>query len=116
MKVAIIGSGISGLAAAHRLRSRVRVTLFEAGRHFGGHTHTVDVTLPDERGQQITDWRREHQHTGPYVVIDDGGFRPSGQWTDLGISRSGHPVVFVSNVLALTLVDVEIAINVLTGS
>lgn len=54
MKVAIIGSGISGLAAAHRLRSRVRVTLFEAGRHFGGHTHTVDVTLPDERGQPVT--------------------------------------------------------------
>ena len=50
MKVAVIGSGISGLAAAHRLRGQAHVTLFEAGRYFGGHTHTVDVSLPDARG------------------------------------------------------------------
>ena len=45
-KVAIIGSGISGLAAAHRLRDQAHVTVFEANDYFGGHTHTVDVTLP----------------------------------------------------------------------
>ena len=44
-RVAIIGSGISGLAVAHGLRGQAQVTLFEAGDHFGGHTHTVDVTL-----------------------------------------------------------------------
>jgi len=54
MKVAIIGSGISGLAAAHRLRRHVRVTLFEAGHYFGGHSHTVDVTLPDALGRTVT--------------------------------------------------------------
>ncbi|QHE84651.1 NAD(P)/FAD-dependent oxidoreductase [Hydrogenophaga sp. BPS33] len=54
MNVAVIGSGISGLAAAHRLRGDVRVTLFEAGRYFGGHTHTVDVSLPDVHGQAVT--------------------------------------------------------------
>jgi len=53
MKVAVIGSGIAGLAASHRLRRHARVTLFEAGRHFGGHTHTVDVCLPDVRGQTV---------------------------------------------------------------
>jgi uncharacterized protein len=46
MKIAIVGSGISGLAAAHRLRNHAHITLFEAGNYFGGHTHTVDVTLP----------------------------------------------------------------------
>ena len=51
MKVAIVGSGISGLAAAHRLRGRAHVTLFEAGDYFGGHTHTVDITLPTPQGQ-----------------------------------------------------------------
>ena len=45
-RVAIIGSGISGLAAAHRLAGAADITLFEAGDYFGGHTHTVDVTLP----------------------------------------------------------------------
>jgi len=50
MKVAIVGSGISGLAVAHTLAARAQVTLFEAGPWFGGHTHTVDVTLPTPRG------------------------------------------------------------------
>ena len=50
LKVAIVGSGISGLAAAHALKGRADVTLFEAGKYFGGHTHTVDVTLPGASG------------------------------------------------------------------
>jgi uncharacterized protein len=54
MKVAIIGSGISGLAVAHSLRGRADLTLYEAGDYFGGHTHTVDVTLPDAQGRPVT--------------------------------------------------------------
>ena len=50
MKIAIIGSGIAGLAAAHQLRGQAELTLFEAGDYFGGHTHTVDVTLPGATG------------------------------------------------------------------
>jgi len=45
-KVAVIGSGISGLATAYRLgQSGHIVSLIEAADYFGGHTHTVDVTL-----------------------------------------------------------------------
>ena len=43
MKVAIIGSGISGLSAAHFLSKKYRVDLFEKSNHFGGHSFTVDV-------------------------------------------------------------------------
>ena len=50
VKVAVIGSGISGLAAAHTLRAAAELTLFESGSYFGGHTHTVDVTLPTPNG------------------------------------------------------------------
>ncbi len=50
MNIAIVGSGISGLAAAHRLQPHAQVTLFEAGDYFGGHTHTVDITLPTAQG------------------------------------------------------------------
>ena len=50
MKIAVIGSGISGLAAAHALRGRAEVTLLEAGDYFGGHTHTVDVRLDTPQG------------------------------------------------------------------
>ena len=49
-RIAIVGSGISGLAAAHALQGKADVTLFEAGDYFGGHTHTVDVTLPGAQG------------------------------------------------------------------
>jgi uncharacterized protein len=44
-RVAVIGSGISGLSVAHGLVSSARVSLFEADSYFGGHTHTVDVTV-----------------------------------------------------------------------
>ena len=49
-RIAVIGSGISGLSAAYHLRNQADVTLFEAGSYFGGHTHTVDVTLQSPQG------------------------------------------------------------------
>ena len=44
-RVAVVGSGISGLSTAWSLADDAQVTLFEADSHFGGHAHTVDVTL-----------------------------------------------------------------------
>ena len=44
-RVAVVGSGISGLSVAHALAPLANVTLFEAGSYFGGHTHTVDVNV-----------------------------------------------------------------------
>ena len=51
IKVVVVGSGISGLAAAHALRGKADITLLEAGDYFGGHTHTVNVTLPTPNGE-----------------------------------------------------------------
>ncbi len=53
LRVAVVGSGIAGLAVAHSLRGLADVTLFEAGTHFGGHAHTVDVTLPTPMGPVV---------------------------------------------------------------
>ncbi|CAM2885863.1 NAD(P)/FAD-dependent oxidoreductase [Vibrio rarus] len=45
MKIAIIGTGISGLTCAYRLHQQHDVTLFEANDYIGGHTATVDVVV-----------------------------------------------------------------------
>lgn len=50
MKVAIIGTGIAGLTAAHRLRETCDLTVFEANDYVGGHTNTVTV---DDHGSAI---------------------------------------------------------------
>ena len=64
MKVAIIGTGISGLAVAHSLKERAELTLFEADRRIGGHANTVVVE--SERGFETVD-------TG-FIVFNDRNY------------------------------------------
>ena len=43
MKIAVIGSGISGLSAAYYLSKSYEVDLFEKNDHFGGHSYTYEI-------------------------------------------------------------------------
>jgi predicted NAD/FAD-binding protein len=43
MKIAIVGTGISGLVAGHLLHPEHEITVYEAGARVGGHSHTVEV-------------------------------------------------------------------------
>ncbi|MES2683140.1 MAG: FAD-dependent oxidoreductase [Pseudomonadota bacterium] len=57
MNIAVIGSGISGLSAAHYLAARHRVTLFESEGRVGGHTNTIEVPLANGGTQPVdTGW------------------------------------------------------------
>ncbi len=51
MKIAVIGSGISGLSSAYYLSKKHKVDLFEKEDHFGGHAHTIDIDY-DEYGKK----------------------------------------------------------------
>src|SRR4051794_7704371 len=48
MKIAIVGTGISGLVAAHLLHREHELTVCEAGGRIGGHSNTVRVDFGDE--------------------------------------------------------------------
>jgi predicted NAD/FAD-binding protein len=63
MRIAVVGCGISGMVAAHRLAPRHDVTVYESGAHVGGHSHTVDV-----------------EHLGREYALDTG-FIVFNDWT-----------------------------------
>ena len=48
MKIAVVGSGISGLSAAFYLSKKYKVDLFEQDDHFGGHSYTYDIKKNDK--------------------------------------------------------------------
>ncbi len=48
MKIAVIGSGISGLSSAYYLSKKYKVDLFEKDDHFGGHSYTYEIKERDK--------------------------------------------------------------------
>lgn len=71
----------------------------------------------DERGQQIADWLAVYwsPRVTRYAVVDDGGHRPDGTWTDLGIGAAGHPAVITDGKVGLTDADAGRLIALLNG-
>ena len=49
MKIAIIGSGISGLSTAFYLSKFSNITLFEKNKIFGGHANTYDFNFENKK-------------------------------------------------------------------
>jgi uncharacterized protein len=69
MHIAVVGAGISGLGSAFYLeRAGHTVTLFESADYFGGHTHTVDVTLDGITAPVDTGFLVCNDHTYPNVL------------------------------------------------
>jgi predicted NAD/FAD-binding protein len=68
MKIAVVGAGISGLAAAWLLEKQHDVTLYEAGDYVGGHTHTVDVAVEGQQFPVDTGFLVFNQRTYPNLT------------------------------------------------
>lgn len=86
MKIAVIGSGISGLACAHYLSADHDVWVFEANRKIGGHTATVDVQVGTRRYAIDTGFIVFNDWTYPNFIglMDELGV--SSKPTEMGFS------------------------------
>src|SRR5450432_703962 len=85
MRIAVIGSGISGMVAAYHLSRMHDVTVFESGAHIGGHTHTVDV---EYRG-------REYAVDTGFIVYNDWTYPHFVRLLDtLGVPWQPSPMSF----------------------
>ncbi len=88
MKIAIVGSGVSGLVAAYLLGREHEVSVFESNTYAGGHTHTVDVELDGRHHSVDTGFIVYNQRTYPFFcrLLDALGL--SGQPADMSLSVS----------------------------
>jgi predicted NAD/FAD-binding protein len=85
MRIAIIGTGIAGNVAAHHLHREHELTLYEAGRHVGGHSNTVDVELAG---------RRHAVDTG-FIVFNERNYPQfSRLLQSLGVASQPAPMSF----------------------
>ncbi|WP_201557859.1 NAD(P)/FAD-dependent oxidoreductase [Psychrobacter sp. 72-O-c] len=69
-RIAIIGSGVSGLTCAHYLAKQYDVTVFEANDYIGGHVNTIDVALQDGKKPKASKTETSAIDTG-FIVFNE---------------------------------------------
>lgn len=105
MKIAIIGSGISGLTTAYYLHKQHEITVYEADTRPGGHTATVDVALGDQHYSIDTGFIVFNDWTYPNFIrlMDEIGVasRKSDMSFSVSCERTGLEFAGVDGRLAL---------------
>ncbi|QBK05071.1 FAD-dependent oxidoreductase [Hylemonella gracilis] len=93
MRIAIVGTGIAGNVVAHHLARGHDITVYEAGAHVGGHTHTHDIQLGGVRHQVDTGFIVYNDWTYPNFIalLDELGVasQPSSMSFSVRDERSG---------------------------
>jgi len=93
MRIAIVGTGISGLVSAHRLAAHHDLTIFEAADRLGGHTNTVRIDLADETHHVDTGFIVHNDRNYPHFValMDELGVatQPSDMSFSVSDARTG---------------------------
>ena len=102
MRVAVVGSGISGLSVAWLLSQKYQVTLFEAGNYLGGHTNTVDVTVDGITAPVDTGFLVFNERTYPNLVelFSHLGVRTASSEMSFSVRIDEERVEWAGNSLA----------------
>lgn len=89
MRIAVVGTGISGLSAAYLLHQHHDLTVYERNGYAGGHTHTVDVPGPD--GPMPVD-------TG-FIVYNERNYpRLTALLSELGVATRASDMSFAASL------------------
>lgn len=99
MKIAIIGSGISGLTAAYQLYQNHDITVYEANDYIGGHTHTVEVDIKGKKYAVDTGFIVCNDRTYPNFlkILDELGVERVPTSMGFGISSDRTGVEYGTN-------------------
>ncbi len=102
MKIAVVGSGISGLSAAYKLAKNHQVTLFEADARLGGHTHTVDIELEGINQAVDTGFLVYNERTYPALIalFRELGVPTAATDMSFSVSRGPHQMEWCGSSLA----------------
>ena len=135
-KIAVIGSGISGLSASFFLSKNFEVTLFEKNKYLGGHTRTIKVA--DDQNNYNKQNNNTQILTNQTIInknklIVDGSHNALGgkvlsEYLE-GIESKKHLIVgmmsnknhqefldnFINKISSLTTVDIPNQPNAITG-
>ncbi|GAB7220473.1 NAD(P)/FAD-dependent oxidoreductase [Vibrio comitans] len=102
MKIAIIGTGISGLTCGYRLHKNHEVTLFEANDYIGGHTATVDVEVEGKPYSVDTGFIVYNDRTYPNFIemMNEIGVRGNPTEMSFSVRNDGNGLEYNGHALS----------------
>lgn len=102
LRIAVVGGGVAGLGAAHRLTGTHDVTLFEAADYVGGHTNTVDATVGGITFPVDTGFLVFNERTYPNLIalFDALGVPTAGSDMSFSVSVGPHDFEWCGSSLA----------------
>ncbi|PMO29483.1 NAD(P)/FAD-dependent oxidoreductase [Vibrio breoganii] len=102
MKIAIIGTGISGLTCGYRLHKNHDVTLFEANDYIGGHTATVDVEVEGKPYTVDTGFIVYNDRTYPNFIemMNEIGVRGNPTEMSFSVRNDGNGLEYNGHALS----------------
>lgn len=99
-RIAIVGSGISGLTAGHMLHQQHEITLFEAAPVLGGHTATVDINQDGDNHAIDTGFIVFNDRTYPHFLALLARIGVARQPTEMSFSVKSEGLEYNGHSLA----------------